>query len=36
MKVKQIWDGFFRNSPRPTEDFMQERAPQDQLARESF
>lgn len=36
MIVEQIWGGFFRDAPRPTEDFMQERASQDQPARENF
>lgn len=34
--VQQTWDTFFRDAPRPTEDFMLGRAPQEQPMREHF
>lgn len=34
--LNQSWDSFFKGGPQPTEDFMSERAPQEQAAREGF
>ena len=34
--LSQTWDSFFLNGPAVSEDFMQERAPQNQPERESF
>ena len=34
--VGQTWDSFFLNGPQPTDDFMSERASQEQPARESL
>lgn len=34
--VGQTWDGFFQNGPRASEDFMAERADQQQAEREAF
>lgn len=34
--LNQSWDSFFKGGPQPTEDFMSERAPQEQVAREGF
>ena len=36
MLAQQTWDSFFRDAPRPTEDFMPGRAPQEQPMRENF
>lgn len=34
--LNQSWDSFFKGGPQPTDDFMSERAPQEQAAREGF
>jgi len=34
--VGQTWDSFFINGPEPTDDFMAERAPQEQPPREDL
>lgn len=34
--LNQSWDSFFKGGPQPTEDFMSERAPQEQAVREGF
>ena len=34
--VGSAWDSFFVDGKRPTEDFMEERASQDQPARQAF
>lgn len=34
--LNQSWDSFFKDGLQPTDDFMSERAPQEQAAREGF
>ena len=34
--LNQSWDSFFKDGPKPTDDFMSERASQDQPPREGF
>ena len=34
--LNQSWDNFFKDGPQATDDFMAERAPQDQTPRETL
>lgn len=34
--LNQSWDSFFQGGPQPSDDFMSERASQEQAERESF